>query len=60
MSLTGDLNAQVTDVKISGVVGDFRVDVVTENGKLDGMCVQNEVAVCNAFLKKRDVNKRIW
>ena len=43
----GYLNADVSDLKISGVVEDFGTESVNENDELMlDMCVQNKVAVC--------------
>ena len=46
-------------MNVNGVVGGFGVRRVNENGKLMMlMYVQNDVAVCDTFFKKGEMNKR--
>ena len=57
----GDVNAQVADVKISGMVRDFGFKVVNENGEMMlEMCVQKEVTVCSTSFKNIDILNRTW
>ena len=59
VSIVADLDAQLDDAKMRGLVGDFGVEGFNDNGKLMlEMCLQNEVALCNNSLKKRSIHRK--
>ena len=58
--LTIDLNAEVVDVMISGLVGDSVVEGLNDNEELKmAVCVQNQVSACIFFQKWSIHKKRI-
>ena len=57
----GDLNARVGSIAIPGIIGDFGVDGVNENGeRMLGMCGECEMAVGNTYFKKKMIHKITW
>ena len=57
----GDLNARVGEEPVEGVIGEFGVPGVNENGeKLVDLCIERELVIGNTWFKKRDIHKYTW
>ena len=56
--MLGELNARVGDGEVEGVVGKYGIPGENESGeRLLGMCVEQELVICNSFFKKKGINK---
>lgn len=56
----GDLSEQAGDVRISEVVGNFRVAGVKKSGHLMlGICVRNKLAVGYTFFRKKKAQEEM-
>ena len=57
----GDLNARVGSCAIPGIIGNFGVNGVNENGeRMLEMCGECEMAVGNTYFKKKMIHKITW
>ncbi|WP_340581677.1 hypothetical protein, partial [Klebsiella pneumoniae] len=55
--VVGDLNAKVGEAFREGVVGNFRLPVVNENGEhLIELCIERGLVIGNTYFKKKRIN----